>query len=283
MSLRIAFIFVHIGMLLVFSLHPGTVLAEDTNWNSLFSKQIQEWVGNLASQDDQFENWKYAKTSVQALGPNSRQWLVTLTVRNKPVGYLVVGEESKTAHPDKPGFVLLEYGIGEYILFHESTLPKQYPGQPVYDGFASFWKITQNGNTQYVDAKTGEQYPSIVKPDKPIMTTLSQSDFAQSGLTLTKHTLLQNHLVDPFDQIDWMTAEPLPSPNNEVTWQELWKATDQEAVVVTASLFQDEVLAPFTVGSLHVWGENVAYIGVWDEGLRYLPSAYISKVGKIVH
>ncbi|MGC5327073.1 hypothetical protein [Brevibacillus sp. SYSU BS000544] len=284
MSLQRVFIFVQIGMLLVFSLLPLPVFAEDTNWNRVFTKQVHDWIDNLSSKDEQFKEWKDAKTNIQALGPNSRQWLVTLQVRNKPVGYLIVEEDRKTdPQSDMPSFILLEYGLGEYILFNESTQPKQFPGQPVYDGFASFWKISQNGTTQYVDAKTGEQYPTIVKPDNPVMSTLAKTDLAQAGLALTRHTSLGTTLTDPFDQIDWMFATPVSAQNTEITWQDLWKTTDQEAVVVTASLFQDEVMAPFTVGSLHVWGENVAYIGVWDEGLRFLPSAYITKVGKIIH
>lgn len=252
------------------------VNAEEENWSSAFNRQVKAWIQDLSSKDKEFENWKTARTSVQTLGPNSRQWLVTLQVGDKHVGYMVVGEETK-----KSRFVLLEYGLGEFILFNDTITPKETPAQPVYDGLSSFWKISQNGLTQYIDAKTGERYPSIVAPGSRIMETLTEEEVAQSGVELTRHATFQDTETNPFDSIDWMDAKPIPTQDQK--WQQqLWERKDKKTLVVAASLFQDEVFAPFTVGSIHVWGDKITYVGIWDEGLRYLPFAYISKVGKIV-
>lgn len=280
---RISLFCLQIMVVLVCTLTPAHVSAEEKVWSDAFNKQIKAWISDLSAKDREFENWKTARTSVQTLGPNSMQWLVTLSVRDKRVGYMVVAEEKQKKGQDDPQFVLMEYGLGEFILFNDSIAPKQKGTQAVYDGFASFWKYDSNGLTEYVDAKTGERYPSMVRPDKRIMDSLTEEDLALPGLSLTKSASFGQIETDPFDNIDWMKAEPVEnSLSSPVSWEDIVQSHNQKTVVVTASLFQDEVFAPFTVGSVHVWGDKTTYVGVWDEGLRYLPSAYITRVGKIV-
>lgn len=282
---RMGLISLQLIVLFVCTVIPATVRAEERTWTTAFNNQVKSWIHDLSTTDQAFTDWQTAQTSVQTLGPNSMQWLVTLSVRDKRVGYLVVAEEKQKKDQPNPKFVLMEYGLGEYVLFNDEFAPKEKEVQPIYDGFASFWKYDQNGLTQYVDAKTGERYPSIMRPDDRIMDSLNEDELAESGLTLTRSSSLRQIETDPFDNIDWMNAQPVATDAHQptpVTWEHLMQTNNQKTVVVTASLFQDEVFAPFTVGSVHVWGDKTAYIGVWDEGLRYLPSAYISKVGKIV-
>ncbi|MGD8191601.1 hypothetical protein ACQCN2_16595 [Brevibacillus ginsengisoli] len=280
---RIGQICLQIMVVIVCTFSPASVSAEEKTWTVAFSQQINVWIKELSTADHQFDDWKGAKTSVQTLGPNSMQWLVTLSARDKQVGYMVVAEEKQRKEQQSPQFVLMEYGLGEFVLFNDTIAPRQKGALPIYDGFASYWKFDQNGLPQYVDAKTGEHYPSMFQPDKGIMETLSQEDLALAGFPLTKTSTLQQVETDPFDTIDWMQAQPIKTTETTpALWEHFANTTTKKSFVVTASLFQDEVLAPFTVGSVHVWGDKTLYIGVWDEGLRYLPSAYITKVGKIV-
>ncbi|UFJ42948.1 hypothetical protein LOK74_10830 [Brevibacillus humidisoli] len=275
-------------LLLITSLGSHTFAADadpDSNWNSHFQQQIKHWIEDLSSKDEKFAVWKGARTEVQALGVHSRQWLIRLSKEDSYVGYLVVGEAPDPdlqQPPEKPTFVLLEYGLGEFILFHDAFAPLQIAAEPVYDGFASHWEVALDAqHQQYIDAKTGEKYPSTVEDPPPlVMPTLPSKELIRSDGLLTRHHTVSQEATDPFDRIDWVKAAPLATDESG-GWRGLWQNKEQR-IVVTASLFQNQVFAPFTVGSIHVWNDSIAYIGVWDEGLRYLPASYVTKVGKLV-
>lgn len=262
-------------------LQPQSAIAEKPSWDQLFQKHIHEWMENISKRDSQFREWRQAKTEIHALGAGQHQWLVSLSRAGKQVGYMVVGEVASSKEGAPPTFVLLEYGVGEFILFDDTFAPKHVTAEPVYDGFGSYWRISQNNSLQYVDAKTGERYPSTTKPDPFIMTTVQPNELATDGTQLTKSHILLQHEVDPFDQIGWM---PLPDkPAKPIAWKKLLGETEKKLVILNVSLFRDEVMAPFTVGSIHLWNDKVAYVGVWDEGLRFVPIAYADKVGTFLY
>ncbi len=271
--------------LLLIGLQPFAAHAEDQDWTQRFQQQIHNWVHELVNKDKEFSDWKDASIQMQSLGPNSRQWLVTLSKAGKSVGYLVVGETpvQPNGKPAKPSFVLLEYGTGEFVLFDDAFAPKHVAAEPVYDGFASYWLIATHDSAEYVDAKTGERYPSVTRPDAPVMPTLRSDELAGAQQHLGGLYTLSAEPGDPFDRVDWLTAKPMETGKQDRTaWKRLCQASQTTPVVITASLFQDEVMAPFSVGAVHVWGDDVAYIGVWDEGLRFLPYAYVNKVAKLI-
>jgi hypothetical protein len=272
--------------LLIASLGSPTYAASGetpADWNRQFHRQIAHWIEDLAAKDEQFAVWKGAETDVQGLGVHSRQWLVRLSKAGSYVGYLVVGEAPEPpSSADKPAFVLLEYGLGEFILFHDAFAPLPIAAEPVYDGFASHWEVTlADQDQQFIDAKTGEKYPSTInRTPALVMPTLSARDLVRPDGSLTRQRTLTREESDPFDRIDWVKAAPLAIDERE-GWRTLLNDQRQRYVVV-ASLFQDQVCAPFTVGTIHVWDDSVAYIGVWDEGLRFLPITYVTKVGSLV-
>ncbi|MBO8163174.1 MAG: hypothetical protein H0Z34_05530 [Brevibacillus sp.] len=263
------------------------------DWSEQFQRQVAAWIENLSAKDEQFTEWNGAKTEVEALGVNSHQWLVRLRKDGTYVGYLVVGEvpteavtrprsSTQGVPKAKPSFVLLEYGLGEFILFHDAFAPLQLSAEPVYDGFASHWQVAlDDQHRQYIDAKTGEKYPATVQSlDRPIMSTLSVREVVGSNGQLTRQRIVSRVETDPFDRIDWLKAVPLSPLDEEVT-RKLWQE-NYERIVISCSLFGDQVMAPFVVGSIHLWNDSLTYIGVWDEGLRYVPLPYVNKVGKVI-
>lgn len=102
-----------ICLLWAFLIIPWTGQAE--TWRDSFQQHIEQWVTELAQQDPRFSTFAEATYKYEGLGPNSKQWLITFSKDELNVGYMVVGE-------DPSGFVLLEYGLGEYVLFDQLSL-----------------------------------------------------------------------------------------------------------------------------------------------------------------
>ncbi len=264
-----------LSFILIFA--PQASRAEKQNWNQLFQSQVKQWMETIVQRDEQFRDWRRADLDVQALGANQRQWLVSVNQRGKQVGYLIVGEAPVQSDSGNPSFVLLEYGVGEYILFDDAFAPREIAAEPVYDGFASYWRVAHHQSQKLVDAKTGETFPRAAQPDQPVMKTIQPENLAGSGQSLTQTHLFDDAATDPFDDIGWL--QDTNKPADEVTWKQLMQKSDSKHVTLTVSLYQDEVFAPFAVNSLHLWNDNAAYVGVWDGGLRFLPFAYADRVG----
>lgn len=263
-----------------FYLYPLQATATTSEWNPAFQIQIDTWIDGLAKKDLQFHDWVNTTTQVTTLEPYSHQWLVSVMNHEKNVGYLVVTEREQNEINKQAKLVLLEYGLGEHILFDDNYAPQNENITQVYDGFASYWVSIQNDLPQYIDAKTGERYPSLVKPSPAVMPTLPTGQLLSSKQNIQSVYTLSINESDPFEQIDWL----LPTVNSKNTilqWKTLTNVKNTNNVVIIASLFQNEVIAPFTIGSLHVWQDDIAYIGVWDDGLRFLPAAYLEKVAQV--
>lgn len=248
---------------------------EETSWDKQFQVQIHEWMDAIAGRDPQFKQWQNAQTDVQTLGSNQHQWLISIKKSGSQVGYLVVGETQDPKQKSK--FVLLEYGVGEYILFDDAFAPRQVGAEPVYDGFASHWLVAQNQSSQMVNAKTGEQYPTDFHAGEPVMGTLATEELVHEGQRLTQTHLLKQTEQDPFDQISWVYDR---YSSSNVTWAQLWQQQANSRITLTVPLHRSQVLAPFVVGSLHLWNDQSAYVGVWDEGLRFVPYSYAHKIGQ---
>jgi hypothetical protein len=261
--------------LLMFS--SQAVRAEKQSWEQIFQSQVHQWMEEIIQHDGQFRDWRKAGVEVQTLGANQHQWLVSLNKAGKQVGYLIVAESPQQGDSPSPSFVLLEYGVGEYILFDDAFAPREIAAEPVYDGFASFWRVAHHPSQQLIDAKTGETFPQTARPDEPVMNTVLAENLAGSGQSLTQMRLFDDAQTDPFDDIGWL--QDLHKPKDEVSWEQLMQKHDNTHITLTVSLYQNEVFAPFAVNSLHLWNDRAAYVGVWDGGLRFLPFAYAERVG----
>lgn len=263
-----------LSMLLLLAMPVNAV--EDSSWDKQFQTQITEWKDAIANRDPGFKDWQHSQTEIQTLGANQRQWLVSIKKSGKQVGYLVVGETPDSDPDPKSKFVLLEYGLGEYILFDDAFAPREIAAEPVYDGFASHWLLTQSPASHMVNAKTGEPYPTAFIANEPVMRTLPSNELVHSGQRLTQTRLLKQQEADPFDQIGWV--HQLQS-TSDITWKQLWQQQEGSSITLTVPLHHSKVLAPFVVSSLHLWDDQNAYVGVWDEGLRFVPYTYAKKVG----
>nr|WP_217437932.1 hypothetical protein [Brevibacillus sp. HB1.1] len=249
---------------------------DEASWDKQFQAQIREWMDAIASRDPQFKQWQDAKTDVQTLGAGQHQWLVSIKKADKQVGYLVIGESPDSTSHEK--FVLLEYGVGEYILFDDAFAPKEIAAEPVYDGFASYWLITQKSDTQMVNAKTGEMYPTSFQISEPTVDAFAGEKLIQNGQRLTQMRILNAAEADPFDHIGWVSQ--MSTTDTDVSWNQLWQQDYTSPVTLAVPIHQSQVLAPFVVGSLHLWNDQNAYVGVWDEGLRFVPYSYAHRVGR---
>ncbi|MGO0060787.1 hypothetical protein ACTID9_12370 [Brevibacillus fluminis] len=249
------------------------------NWSQLMDKQVSDWIHELGEKDPAFADWGRAHTTMETLGSGMRQWLVHLTKANRPVGYLVVGEVPGKS--DEPHFALLEYGLGEYTLFDPAQAPAD-DALAVYDGLSSRWEFTgDEKQPQSANAMTGEHYPPGFVDSAAIFTSLQTDDLISEKPILleSKYFQLSSDEIDPFARIDWLTRQE-SERNYDRTASQLLEKDESERIVLTTSQYDGKVLAPYTVGAVHLWGNNITYVGVWDQGLRFLPAAYVEKVGQ---
>ncbi|QDX93455.1 hypothetical protein EEL32_07385 [Brevibacillus laterosporus] len=270
-------------LLLLFSLPSSQAhAAQEGPWTTSFTQHIQTWMKKLEEKDSQFKTWKHATIEIQTLGPGLHEWLVTMKDKGKPLGYMVVAESQESASKVTPEFVLMEYGLGEYTLFDKKLAPKDASAELYYDGFTSFWRIPLKDSHEYIDAKSGEKFPARLKPDPSVMQRLAGQKLVNKEAQLTLSRTILSTEADPFSRIDWLTARVNRPTTRTQELTYLLKQKTNEPIVITADLFEKEVMAPFTIGTVHVW-DNEPYIGVWDSGLRFLPYSYIEQVGSIVH
>ncbi|MGE5702843.1 MAG: hypothetical protein ACM32O_09965, partial [Clostridia bacterium] len=87
--------------------------------------------------------------------------------------------------------------------------------------------------------------------------------------------------TDPFATIDWIGQSSDTQANSSLSLQQLLAQPAEQRLVLNASLYHNQVLAPYTLGAVHVWNKELTYVGVWDGALRFLPYAYISRVGTV--
>jgi hypothetical protein len=248
---------------------------EEANWDEQFRSQMTEWIKTIATRDPQFQQWQDATAEVQTLGANQHQWLVSLHRSGQQVGYLVIGEAPDPGK--KKRFVLLEYGVGEFILFDDAFAPREIAAEPVYDGFSSHWLVAGKHSKRMVNAKTGEAYPEAFQASAPVMDRLPAETLISFDGQLSETRILESTEQNPFDHIGWFHELNV---NTGVTWDQLWQQPAEEVrVTLTVPLHRGQVLAPFVVGTLHLWNDSRPYVGVWDEGLRFLPFSYVEQVG----
>lgn len=267
--------------LLAYSLFlpPFPVRAEAAQtWSQLFNQQVTKWIDQVSQKDPSFHVWRQAKTDMQTLGAGQHQWLVHVTKGNQSIGYLIVGERPNQT--DKPQFALLEYGLGEYAPFNPALAPSD-DALPIYDGLSSRWQYNNDeGHIQSVNAVTGEAYPEGFTESESIVAALSSDEIVNgsSRLVQIKQFQLSSDEINPFSRIDWLTRKKT-ADQSAYSPEQLFALSDYGRLVLSASLYDQQVMAPFTLGAVHLWSDNLAYVGVWDESLRFLPYAYVKKAG----
>ncbi|MBO8171268.1 MAG: hypothetical protein H0Z33_05160 [Bacillaceae bacterium] len=251
--------------------HSAEKTAETESWQTVFKQQVEHWINELYHQDERFQAWKGAAYDYQGLGPHSKEWMISVYRDDKALGYMIVGENppSPGETVNRPSFSLLEYGLGTPL----------FEGSPedatiIYGGLESFWR--ENG--ALIDARTGETFPNTIDPSFVPETPNGDVSGAAllSGITRSAETL------DPFEDIFWLDqhAQKLE------TEQDVMRSVEKAPVVLVSDLYQNKVLAPFTVAGYHLWtqmsGETKhAFIELNDQGARFLPLSYCLSKGSL--
>lgn len=83
---------------------------DEMQWDNMFSQRVELWIEQIAQSEPTLSHWKNGTWYANALGPNSKQWLITIHHQEKVDGYLIIGVDS-TNQP-----VLLDYGSGSFSL-----------------------------------------------------------------------------------------------------------------------------------------------------------------------
>ncbi|WP_134698575.1 hypothetical protein [Ammoniphilus sp. YIM 78166] len=241
-----------ICLLWAFLIIPWTGQAE--TWRDSFQQHIKQWAAELAQQDPRFASFTEAVYTYEGLGPNSKQWLITFSKDEVNVGYMVVGE-------DPSGFVLLEYGLGEYVLFDQlGMVPNTLQLEKHYAGLESVW--VEEG--RIYDAKSGEQYPGEAAIVPPIITSRIGIETSLASASHHPPDMLVEPWIKPGEVIQEDSQLKERMANSEISF--------------IARLFQNTVIAPFKVVGYHQWGEEL-FVELDDYGSRYIPYQYAVKVG----
>lgn len=245
-----------IWFLLIFSLLAIPWSGQAETWQVSFEKQIHAWAKELSMQDERFIPFTRADMEYEALGPNSRQWIINFTIDQKIVGYMIAGQGEQ-------GFVLLEYGLGEYPLFDESAIHPFYSDSQnrtaQYAGLESVW----NSPKGIFDAKSGEKYPGNSQ------VTVNQFTSFISG---------KEKLIQAIHREQGM-EEPWIKPADSIdTQQKLMDQLAAHEISYIARLFGKTVLAPFSVLGFHHW-EDGLFVELEDNGSRFIPYDHAIDLG----
>lgn len=240
--------------------------------------KITEWIQTLSKQSG-WENWKNAKWTVNPLGPGTHGWIVELTEGSKPVGYLIV------LATETGDYVLSEYGKGEAPLFNKETLSSALQWQGIviegattaeleplneikaqrfyYDAMQAFWMIETKVRTIYLDAITGEELPFSKLPNLQAKSVTQ----VQQQLTGTPNTLLRS-TFDPYDDITWVTDEPLPI--NQLSDLQQALETNPQLTYV-GNLYENTHQVPAAVLGYSDWqGNEEPFVIIDQYGERYI-------------
>ncbi|MBP1932822.1 hypothetical protein [Ammoniphilus resinae] len=235
------------------------LMGQAETWEDSFEKQIKQWTQELAAHDQRFTAFADAEWEQQALGPNSRQWLVTFLSQNKKLGYMIIEDGGQ-------GFALLEYGLGEYTLFEQPLLEslRVDPNKTIYAGLESVWDI----NDRLFDAKSGEQYPA----ESRVLAKEIPSD-VEKGASLEKSFHLEN--VGNGAEFSWVY------PSESVEGKEMvMKEIEDSNLTLLAYLFEETVRAPFPIVGYHLWDKDL-FLELDDYGSRYVSYRYAMEIGDI--
>lgn len=258
-------------------------------WQTAFNEQVEQWVSAL-QKDAGFAAWAGARYEVEVVGPGTHQWLVTFKDQktHESLGYMIVG--AKESSPlsgnanEKPSFLLLEYGLGDEPLFdREGAFNDLLPAQAGVtdnskviidkwygDAFHAFWKVQVDGVLSYFDAKSGEQYP--------IHTKQAEQNYTRTQTTTNQlaKIMTNNTASDAYQSLSWMKEAGQEAVTPDSLKQEL---DQQRNLTYVASLYENQVLAPFSVVGYHQW-DGTTFIALSDEGTRYIPFEVLTLAGE---
>lgn len=261
----------------------------------LLERQIDQWAHGLAARPG-FERFAAAKAKIEPLGPGTHGWLVRFEDKGDTVGYMVV-------HALKGGgFALTEYGIGEAPLYSAERLREglerlglageegnqqgERPGgidveRRYVHPLGAAWRVETVDGIFYLDAKTGEELPADDRlwngeePEAAACIEERLSGGARPSGSLAH--LAESPPFDPYGRLPWITRQPLE-----------WAGADIAALLaggaelrLVAERFGGAFLYVLPVVAWHEWEDGTGYIGVDQDGLRFIPKACLEPVARL--
>jgi len=273
---------------------PGAAAGEQAGKPAerrLLERQIGEWAHGLAARPG-YERFAAATAKIEPLGPGTHGWLVLFEDEEGTVGYMVV-------HVLRGGgFALTEYGIGEAPLYSAERLGEGLArlGLAGKDGAAAggsaverryahplsaAWRVETADGVFYLDAKTGEELPADDRlwggEEREASACLEGWPPGGTQPSGRLARLEASPPFDPYGRLPWITRQPLE-----------WEKADIAALLaggselrLVAERFGGAFLYVLPVVAWHEWEDGSAYIGVDQDGLRFIPAACLEPVARL--
>ncbi|GBG06099.1 hypothetical protein PAT3040_00602 [Paenibacillus agaridevorans] len=259
-------------------------------------EQARLWAEQLAnSPDGAFAEWKGAWASTAALGPGTHSWLVLMRRGQSVVGYMIVYAK------DGGGYVLGEYGIGEYPPFSSTILKSAltrlglsetsmkatrlyiHPllaAWQISGGIAGHGSITEN---HYTDAYSGEQLPIDAE---------QWAAAAAQDANANKHGVKNAHAsissagamasFDPYGRLPWLTQSPYSIAADPLSILSDALRDNSELRYVSKS-FQGKMTYAWSVTGYSEWSGGELFISLDSEEnapiRRYIPASLLQSLG----
>ena len=240
-------------------------------------------------EQEPFQGWGNAQLQFFPLGPGTHSWLVTLSSDQKNNGYLIL------AAKEDGGYILSEYGAGEYMPYQLSQLHQalQLTGSPqveaLYAPLLPVWKITYKGQAPvYIHAITMEELPFIEEEWEELSGSLQAHP---AGVTTdmkspTKITSRINSSIesDPYTNLTWITRPQLnkTNPKQMITYMK-----QNKSLVFTAPNRNAAYAAPFVITGFQDWSASSptdtssVYAATGQDGGRFLPFSMLIEQGEL--
>ena len=274
---------------------PGVSASMEAGYRAaeqkLLERQVDQWAQGLSARPG-FERIAAAQRTIEPLGPGTHGWIVLFEDQGETVGYMVVHAVREG------GFALTEYGLGDAPLYSADLLRQglarlgligdDEDGEGSADverryahPLSAAWRVETDDGVFYLDAKTGEELPA----DDPFWKEAASEAAAcleermpggaQPAGRLMRHAEVPS--FDPYARLPWITRQPLA-----------WAETDIAALLgsgielrLVAERFDGAYLYVLPVVAWHEWDDGTAYIGVDQEGLRFIPQACLEPAAKL--
>ncbi|THF76592.1 hypothetical protein [Cohnella fermenti] len=264
--------------------------------------QAEKWIDSLAAQQA-FSSWKNAKLDIQALGPGTHGWLITLRDQaGAKIGYLVAYAEQGSR-----SYRLGEYGLGEQTLFDEASLKRSLYANGLIDSLtnagyeasmhyihplAAVWQVKIGPDTYWLDAKTDELLPLdaaswdslALRGSTPSSDDSSSNDSGSSSAALPPLpavslvlNIVLNEATDPYDRLPWLTGE---QPFDAAAQGALEKRLAAKLPLrYVAEPFGDKMLYALSVIGFLRWNDGRLDVALDMNGTRFIPLESLTRNG----
>lgn len=237
-------------------------LENDTanQWETTFQEQVEHWIIQISQQEAMFESWTDQEWESYPFGPGSKQWIILILNEGKEIGYLMIGET------ESGQLQLIEYGKSDQSVLSQVIAGNNVGEDFVYGGL--LWAVKDNN--VLVDLLTYEAYEHV-----------ALDSFTPSWLGEQVQLLEEGQFFAQKKEKEPVIYYP-PSPSEAVSLQK-----ERELETSHSYLYQAEILpqvtALYNVIGLHHWDSETetasSFIGVQDEGVRYLSYRYLDQIG----